>query len=134
MRRKPPKPRDKPYFCHDENLEFHSLKKRCSRAARFVSIVTLTGVQGSKDPEVMKACEQKDIHIITHNTKHFRFPPANISVGIVCVGLKEEYYWIPKFNKILRIYSRHEDYYNKVFIIEKVISIKDTRTGDIRIL
>lgn len=78
MRRKPQKPRDKPFFCHDENLEFYSLRKQCSREGRFKSIVKIVKRQGAADSEVIALCDKKDLHIITHNTKHFQRPKTGI--------------------------------------------------------
>lgn len=134
MRKKPPKSRDKPFFCHDENLEFFSLRKRCNSVARFISVVKLMKRQGAKDQEVLSSCHKEDFHILTHNTSDFRSPSNNISIGIICIGLRAEHDWVPKFLKVLRKLPRHKDYYNKTVFIANIISIKNRLTGDTRLL
>lgn len=133
MRKKPQKPRDKPFFCHDENLEFYSLRKQCSREGRFKSIVKIVKRQGATDSEVIALCDKKDLHIITHNTKHFQRPKTGIKIGIICIGLKAEYYWIPKFIKLLKNFPKHKDYYHKIVLISDTITIKNRKTEDVRV-
>lgn len=134
MKKSLQKPRSKPFFCHDENLEFFSLRKDCSKDARFISAVRVMKKQGAKDPEVIDTCDKKDYHILTHNTSDFQNPKKDIRIGIICVGLKAEYYWIPKFKRILKSLPQHNDYFHKNILIAEIITVKDRRTNEIRII
>ncbi|KKR31349.1 MAG: hypothetical protein UT63_C0073G0015 [Candidatus Gottesmanbacteria bacterium GW2011_GWC2_39_8] len=134
MKRKRQKPRNKPYFCHDENLEFLTLRKICSKSARFIGAVEVTKKQGEKDPVLIRKCNEKDYHILTHNTVDFRSPLSKIKVGIICIGLKDEEVWMSKFSKMLRRLQNHADYYHKTIYIENIIRITDRRTGEIRLI
>lgn len=134
MERKFQKPRNKPFICFDENLEFYQMVKQCSKFATFQSFVNLMRKQGSKDLEVIKKCNQAKKHIITHNTKDFQNPSENILIGIICIGLKKEDSWIPKFERLLRHFPKHNDYFYKTILIGNFIQIKDRKTGDIKVL
>ena len=85
MRRIPSELRNKPCFSHDENLEFLQLRKKCSKFARFESVVTIMKKQGARDPEIIKECNKKDYHVITHNTQDFQDVNKKIKIGIICV-------------------------------------------------
>jgi len=50
------KPRDKPYFCYDINLEFHELIKACNQHARFIGSVRLTHNPEAKDRDIVNQC------------------------------------------------------------------------------
>ncbi len=100
MRKKRSKPRLKPWFCYDVNLEFHPLIKECNRFAKFISSIRVTGNPEAKDPFILNECNKQNLHIITHNTKDFKYPQKNIKIGIICVGLKNEEDYVPKFTKL----------------------------------
>ena len=134
MKKKIQKPRSKPFFCHDENLEFYSLRKSCAGRALFQSFVKLMKKQGTKDPKAISECNKNDKHIITHNTKDFQNPISKIKIGIVCIGLKSESNWPPKFLKLLKHYPKHENYYYKNMLIDNSITIKDRRTKEVNII
>lgn len=134
MRKKPPEPRTKPHFCHDENLEFLQLKKRCNQWASFKSVISIMGKQGAKDPEIIKNCNKEDYHIITHNTGDFRKTYPNISIGILCIGAKDEENWINKFIKLIKKLPKHKHFFNKTILISNTITIKDRSTGETEVL
>ncbi len=134
MKKNLQKPRSKPFFCHDENLEFFSIRKDCSKDARFISAVRVMKKQGAKDLEIMNICNKKDYHILTHNTSDFQNPKKDIKIGVTCIGLKAEYYWIPKFKRILKFFPQHKDYYYKNILIAEVITVKNRKTGEVRVL
>lgn len=92
------------------------------------------GKQGTKDPAIINTCHKKDYHILTHNTSDFQHPKKNIKIGIICIGLKAEYYWIPKFKRLLKSFTQHKDYYHKNILIAEVITVKNRRTGEVRVL
>lgn len=133
MEKKPKKLRKKPHFCHDENLEFFSLKKSSSKLALFHNILKLTKA-GTLDPEVIRICDKNDYHIITHNTKDFKAPSSKIKIGIICIGLKRELEWIPKFIKLLKYFPKHKDYYNKNILIDNKVTIKSRQTNETELL
>ena len=122
--------RNKPYFAHDENLEFISLKKECSRIALFISFVKLMKKAGVKDPIAIAMCDKNDYHIITHNNRDFMYPKTNVKVGIICVGLRNEDEWIPRFKKLLKTFKKHEDFYYKSILIDNGITIIDRISKD----
>lgn len=128
------KPRNKPHFAHDENLEFISLKKECSRIALFISFVKLMKKAGAKDPVVIRACNKNDYHIITHNTRDFMYPKTQVKVGIICVGLRNDDEWIPKFKKLLKTLRKYEDFYNKSILIDNGITIIDRVSKDTKVI
>jgi hypothetical protein len=133
MRKTPSGLRNRPCFSHDENLEFLQLRKKCNKFARFESIVMIMKKQGAKDPEIIKECNKKDYHVITHNTQDFQNISKKTKIGIICVGLKKESDWIPKMNKLLNKLSKHKDYYYKNILISNNITIKNRLTGSVRI-
>jgi len=122
------KSRDKPYFAHDENLEFLQLRKKCNKLALFTSFVRVMKKQGVFDAIAIRECNKRDFHIITHNTEDFRKPSAKIKIGIICIGLKNEDIWIPKIIKLFRRYPKHKDYYNKNIFISNGITIEDRKS------
>lgn len=134
MKKRLRNPQDKPFFCHDENLEFATLKKECNQQARFISVTKVLKKPKPLDPEIISKCNQKDFHIITHNTRHFLNPRENSKSGIICVGLRAEYHWVPKFKKLLRNFRKHKDYYFKSILIAETVTIRDRKTGEIRLL
>lgn len=124
MKRKKQKPRSKPHFCHDINIEFRKLKKECNRLAHFDSVVTLLKDSTVKDSEIISYCNKFDYHIITHNTPDFLKVPASVRIGIFCVGLADPKKWIPKFIRLMKIHPKHSDLYGKTFVIgESVVSV-----------
>lgn len=134
MRKKRSGPRNKPWFCYDVNQEFHILIKQCNRYAKFISSVKVTGNPAAKDSFILKECNKQDLHIITHNTKHFKFPPKNIKVGIICVGLKNEDDYVPKFTKLFSKLGKHNNYYYKTINIGDSITVKDRKTCELSVL
>lgn len=128
MKKLPQKPRNKPYFCHDENLEFLQLRKKCSTTARFISIPKAFGKSGLIDSKVINNCNKVDFHIMTHNTPDYRNAAKSIKIGIICIGLKDEEVWIQKIKKLIKLYPKHEDYYFKTFFITSKITVKNRKT------
>lgn len=127
MKKKPQKPRSKPFFCFDVNLEFQRLKKECNDVALFVCSVTLLKSQEAKDLEIISYCNKHDYHIITHNTVDFIHPPENIRIGILCINIKDPTHWLPKFRKVLKAYPKHEDLYYKSVAIGETTRVTDRR-------
>lgn len=123
MKRPQEKPRDKPHFCHDENLEFARLVKECNQGAIFISAIKLMRVAGAKDPQIIRECNKQDIHIITKNTDHFRNPPENIKIGIICIGKKLDKEFIKKVNSLFSKHRKHAFYYQKTFLIDDHITM-----------
>lgn len=134
MEKKLNKPRNKPFFCYDECLEFHVLKRECNKFAQFQSFIQLTGKQGTKDQDAISDCNKNDKHIITRNTKHFRNPHEKIKIGVLCIDLKSEQSWNSKFMKLLRKYPKHKDLYYKTILIGNNLQIKDRKTGTINLI
>ncbi len=116
MRPKPKKEANKPRFVVDVNTSLQSLKRKYGGFARFISSTYLTGKQDSKDSEIIKIANDKDYHIITLNTRDFENAPTKylwLKVGIICVNLQEENYR-DRFGSLLRVFNKHENYYNKL--------------------
>jgi hypothetical protein len=91
--------------------------------------------QGAKDPEIIKECNKRKLHIITHNTNDFISPDPKIKIGIICVGYQSEEIWIPKFSKLFSKYAKHDDFYNKTIVINNNgIVIINRKTGDTELL
>lgn len=133
MKKKHSELRNKPCFSHDENLEFLQLRKKCNKFARFESVVKIMKKQGAKDPEIIKECNKKNYHVITHNTLDFQKISKKIKIGIICIGLKLEDNWLPKMNKLLNKLSKHKDYYYKNILISNNITVRNRLTGNVRI-
>ena len=134
MRKKGARKRDKPYFSHDENLEFLELKKYCSHQALFTSVIRIMKGRGAKDPNIIEACEKEDFHAVTHNTRDFEETRKDFRLGVVCVGLVDKDIWIPKFSRMLRKLRRHDQYYFKNIYIRDIITTLDRKTEEIRII
>lgn len=123
--------RNKPFFSHDENLEFLKLKKECNQLARFESVVHIMKKQGAKDPEIIEESNKKDFHVITHNTSDFKKISKKIKIGVVCIGLRNEDDWIGRMKKLLRKLSKHKDYYYKNILINNDIIIINRLTKEV---
>ena len=123
--------RNKPFFSHDENLEFLKLKKDCNQFARFESVVKIMKRQGATDPKIVKECNNKDYHVITHNTTDFQRINKKIKIGVVCIGLRNEDDWIGRMKKLLRKLSKHKDYYYKNILINNDITIYNRLTKEV---
>src|SRR3989344_2955182 len=130
MKKKPQKPRIKPCFCHDENLEFLQLRKQCNQSASFKSVIRVMGKQGARDEEIIEKCNKENYHIITHNTIDFRKVSDKIKIGILCIGSKSEEDWIPKFKKLMKNMPKHSNYKNKTILISNSITMKDRLTKE----
>ncbi len=119
MKPRPQKKLNKPRFVVDINVSYIILKKRYGGYARFISSANLLKKQNASDDEIIKVANDKNYHIITHNTIDFENAPKRfnwLKVGVICVNLKEENY-LDKFGRLLRTNSKHENYYNKLFIL-----------------
>ncbi len=125
MRRLQKEPRDKPFFCHDENLEFAALIKECNQGAMFISAIKLMKRAGAKDPQIISECDNQDIHILTKNTRHFRNPPENIKIGIICIGKKLDKEFIKKLKSLFLKHRKHSFYYQKIFLIDDHVTMFD---------
>ncbi len=128
MRQKISKPRDKPYFCHDVNFEFHALIRKCNHQARFISSIKVTGKANTKDAAIVDQCNRKDFHVITHNKRDFN-PPDKIKVGIIYVGLSDEQEFIPKLIKLFNKFKKHKEYYNKTINVGEKITVTNRLNG-----
>lgn len=134
MKKPPKRELNKPRFAVDINTSFNVLKKNFGGFARFTSTALLTKEQDTKDPEIIKRCELKNYHIITHNTKDFIDAPLkfrNLKIGIVCINLDEKHY-LSKFGSLLREFPKHENYHNKLIQVgneTKIISYPKLRNG-----
>lgn len=133
MDKKPLKPRNKPFFSYDENTEFLEMVKNCNKLARFISVKTVMGFSGAKDNEIIKKCNKKDYHVITHNTKHYKYPYPYINIGIICVNMTD-LHWIDKINLLFKKYDNHRDYFNKSILIGNEVRCLKRDTGDISLL
>lgn len=134
MKKKSPKSRIKPYFCHDENLEFLQLRKHCNQLALFKSVIKIMGRQGARDPEIIEKCNKDDYHIITHNTSDFMGVSSKIKIGIVCIGTRSEEDWISKFSKLVKNMSKHKNFYYKDILISNITTIRDRSTGETKVI
>lgn len=134
MKKIPQRERNKPFFCHDQNLEFLRLKKECSGSARFISLAMTMGRTDAKDSQIINYCQERDYHVITHNTSDFRNVSEKIHIGIICVGLRDDKIFSSKFRKMLRLLSKHQNYYDKTVFIENVIVVLNRKTGERKIL
>lgn len=134
MKRKPQRERNKPFFCHDQNLEFVRLKKECNRYARFISLAKAMGRTDAKDHEIITYCNNQNYHIITHNTEDFIKVGEKLHIGIICIGLKDDKVFTSKFTKMLRSFPRHQNYYNRTILIENNIVIVNRKTKEKKIL
>lgn len=132
MKPKLPRTANKPRFVVDVNTSLGVLKTRYGGFATFISSAHLVKSFAAKDPEIIKKANEKDYHIITHNTKDFEEAPqksAKLKVGIICVNLKEGNY-IDKFGSVLRKLKKHNSFYNKLIILGnevKIISYSELR-------
>lgn len=134
MKKTPQKERNKPFFCHDQNLEFLRLRKECSQSARFVSLAKAMGRTDAKDSQIIAYCQQRNYHVITHNTSDFRSVGKKIHIGIICVGLKDDKIFASKFAKMLRLLPKHQNYYDKTILIENNILVVNRKTREKTIL
>lgn len=125
------KPRKKPLFCFDINIEFLELKKNSNKHARFIPTTQLKG-NVIRDQDIILQANKENVHLITHNTDDFRQPYQKIKIGIICVGLKDEDVWISKINKLFSKFPNHSNYYWKTILISNSsIQIKDRKTGEV---
>lgn len=134
MKKIPKKDLNKPRFAVDINTSFNTLNKNFGGFATFTSTARITKSQITKDPDIIKKCNQKNYHIITHNTEDFieaLRKLLDINIGIICINLDEKHY-LSKFGALLRKLPKHENYYNKLIQVgneTKIISYTKLRNG-----
>ena len=132
MRQPPKKLLNRPRFAVDINTGFKQLKKKYGGYAQFVSTGKLTGSQETPDLDVIRICNKKNYHVITHNTKDFEDAPIEIDdlkIGIICINLEENF--VDKIGQLLRTHKKHENFQNKLIIVgneTQVLNYRDLRT------
>lgn len=115
----------------DEDSPFLDIKKRFKNI-KTVAVVKLITRYGAGDELVYQTCHNKNYHILTGNTRHFKrfFRDTTKRVGIICNEADDESYF-QQLEKLFKLLDSHKKLYDQfIKITGEKIEIINKRTKE----
>jgi len=94
----------------DEDSPYSALQKRFSKKLRIISVFELTKRYGADDNFVYQSCNDKNYHLLTRNTRHFKkfLRDTTRRAGIICNETADFKIYFQQLEKLFDFLDSHE--------------------------
>lgn len=117
----------------DEDSPYLELQKRLGKNIRIIPVTTLAGRYGADDNIIYQICCDKNYHLITRNTRHFKkfLRDTTKRAGIICNEASNFKSYFEQLEKLFNLLGSHQKLQDKFIRITGThISIIDKRSKE----
>lgn len=111
----------------DEDSPYLALHKHFGNRLKIVSVIKLIKRCGADDERVYQTCNDKNYHILTRNTRHFKkfLLDTTKRAGIICNEAVDFKIYFRQMQKLFKFFDSHEKFYDQFIKItgEKIEAI-----------